>query len=307
MLRNGAFGASCLVGLLAVANAANGADELQYPLSIAVAESGTIYLADRTLPGVWKLESGKLTKFFQGSANFRTPLNAIRCVALDRDGKLLAGDSSTRDIYRFDESAQPTGLTQKPADATPSADAAKSAETASDEKKLPARPRFVFGEIGIPMDITVNKAGDLFVSDLEIHRVVKVANQGGAAQEFVQIQAPRGLCMDSEDNLWVVSGRKLVRVSPAGEKTTIVEDGTFNFPHTVAVAADQTAYVCDGYEKCIWKVPPGGKPEKLVSGAPLVNPVGMRLAKDKLYVVDPRAKAVFEVTRDGQISPVPVE
>ena len=145
------------------------------------------------------------------------------------------------------------------------------------------------------------------MSDLEIHRIVKVAKRGGPAHEFVHVQAPRGLCLDDEENLWVVSGRKLVKVSPAGEKKTIVEDGTFSFPHTVAVAADKTAYVCDGYEKCIWKVPPGGKPEKLVSGDPLVNPVGMRLVADKLYVVDPRAKAVFQITLDGKITKLPMK
>jgi sugar lactone lactonase YvrE len=314
------------------------AAELLYPLSIAISDSGVIYLADRDLPGVWKLDGEKLTLFFEGSRKFRTPLNAIRCVAIDRDGKLLAGDSATRDIYRFDDAGKPSGLTQKPATAAaadpavPAAaksDEAKQVEAKDDEKKSagpppmsdnkeadkstgqkapsPPRPTFVFGEIGIPMDIAVDKSGDLFVSDLEIHRIVKVAKGGGTAHEFVQVQAPRGLCIDSDENLWVVSGRKLVKITPAGEKTTIVEDGTFNYPHTVAVAADKTAYVCDGYEKCIWKIPPGGKPEKLVNGDPLVNPVGMRLAGDKLYVVDPRAKAVFQITLDGKLTKLPMK
>lgn len=311
---------------LAVASAALTAAELNYPISIAVSESGVIYLADREMHGVWKIEGEKLTAFFEGSPKFRTPLNAIRCVAIDRDGKLLAGDSSTREIYRFDDAGKPVGLTHQSDSAKGAAptdgkagegpsegkknDEKKASAPAADDQKsdakapstAPQSPKFIFGEIGIPMDIAVDKAGDLFVSDLEIHRIVKVAKQGGPAHEFVKIQAPRGLCMDSEDNLWVVSGRKLVKVSPAGEKTTVVEDGTFNYPHTVAVAADKTAYVCDGYEKCIWKIPAGGKPEKLVSGQPFDNPVGMRFAGDKLYVVDPRAKAVFQVTLDGKVT-----
>lgn len=313
-----------LLGFLACWSVSAIAAELGYPLSIAVSESGIVYLADRDLPGIWKLEGEKLTLFYQGSRQFRTPLNAIRCVALDRDGRLLAGDSSTREVYRFNDENNPVGLTRKvgpePATPTPSPpNAAKSAEKKKtdpegcDDKPSergappPAHPKYVFGEIGIPMDIAVDKTGNLFVSDLEIHRIVKVAKEGGAVQEFVQIQAPRGLCLDSEEHLWVVAGRKLVRVSPAGEKTTVVEDGTFRFPHTVAVGTDKTAYVCDGYEKCIWKVPPGGKPTKLVSGEPLVNPVGMRLVADKLYVVDPRAKAVFQVTLDGKIASLPMK
>jgi hypothetical protein len=40
----------------------------------------------------------------------------------------------------------------------------------------------------------------------------------------------------------------------------------------------------------------------MASGPPFVNPVGMRLAGDTLYVADPRAKAIFRVTLDGKIS-----
>ena len=82
---------------------ASTAEELRYPLSIAVHRSGAVYLADRNLPGVWRIEGERLGLFFRGSKKFRTPLNAIRCVAFDGDGKLLAGDTATRDIYRFDE------------------------------------------------------------------------------------------------------------------------------------------------------------------------------------------------------------
>lgn len=311
------------------------AAEVQYPLSIAVAESGDMYLADRNLPGVWKLQGDQLTLFYEGSRKFRTPLNAIRCVAIDRDGKLLAGDSSTRDVYRFNDRGEPIGLTQKPLATDPAKPAAtppaaedsktkneaKAADQKNDSKKAnpepspassnaksaPSKPRFVFGQIGIPMDIAVDKNGDLFVSDLEIHRIVRVPKGEDEVKEFAQVQAPHGLCFDAAGNLWVISGRRLVRISPAGEKSVVVEEGVFEFPHTVAVSPDNTAYVCDGYAKTIWKVPAGGKPEKLVSGEPLVNPVGMRLASDKLCVVDPRAKAVFQITLDGKITSIPLK
>ena len=67
---------------------------------------------------------------------------------------------------------------------------------------------------------------------------------------------------------------------------------------------DKTAFVTDGYSKAVWKIPPGGKPEKWVSGDPLVNPVGLTWKKDNLLVVDPRANAVFEVTPDGKVTKV---
>src|SRR3990167_3554221 len=88
------------------------AQELQYPVSVAAAEDGTLYIADRNFHGIWKFANGKLEKFFEGSAKFRTPLNAVRCVAMDHQGKLLAGDSATREVYRFDEAGNPVPLTQ---------------------------------------------------------------------------------------------------------------------------------------------------------------------------------------------------
>ncbi|MFV1966028.1 MAG: NHL repeat-containing protein [Pirellulaceae bacterium] len=249
--------------------------EWVYPLSLAVQDSGTVFLADRNLPGIWRLEGEQLHSFFQGSKQFRTPLNAVRCVAVDRDGNLLAGDSATRDVYRFDASGKPQPLTAQ-------------------GKK--------FGQIGIPMDIVTDADGNLIVSDLEIHRIVRVPKNGGNVEEIATINAPRGLFYDSKNQLWVIANRKLVRLSPEGKQETIVDDGVFQYPHTVVVSTEGTAYVCDGYAKTIWKVVPGQKPVKFASGDPLVNPVGMDLLGDKILVVDPRAKAVFEIDKLGKLT-----
>lgn len=256
--------------LLALALSCVDAQEVQYPLSIAVKDS-MVMLADRNLPGVWKLEDGQPTAYFTGSKKFRTPLNAIRCVEFDADGKLLAGDSSTREVYRFDEDGKPVPLTN--------------------------------GGIGIAMDIAINQSGDLFVTDLEIQRVMKVPKAGGKPEEVTEISGCRGLFVDKEDHLWVVSTTKnqLYRISPDGKEEIVAPDRPFEFPHTVVVDDDLTAYVCDGYAKTIWKIPRGGKPEAWVTGEPLVNPVGMAIQGDTIYVVDPRAVAVFEIDRDGKI------
>lgn len=251
-------------------------DGLQYPLSIAVSES-TVYLADRELPGVWKVQGDALSLFFRGEKKFRTPLNAVRCVEIDRDGKLLAGDSSTREVYRFDDAGKPVPLTN--------------------------------GGVGIPMDIAVNQAGDLFVSDLEIQRVVKVPKAGGEPTEVAEIAGCRGLFIDHEDHLWVVSTttNQLHRIAPDRTKKVILEGRPLNFPHTVVVDQELTAYVCDGYEKGIWKIPLGGQPTLWVKGPPFDNPVGMAWQGDTILVVDPRAKGVFQVNKEGQVMALPLK
>jgi len=251
---------------------------MQYPLDVAATDTGLLFVADRNLPGVWRIENGELSQYFTGSKKFRTPLNAIRCLAIDGDGRLLAGDSSTREVYRFGEDNQPTALTD--------------------------------GGIGIPMGIAVTKSGDLLVSDLELHRIWKVPDGGGNPEVLAEVPAPRGVCLDNDGQLLVVSHGKesqLVRVGTDGKVETVVEGRPFQFPHDVVLTSDGTAYVSDGYAKAIWKVSAGAKPEKWVSGDPLVNPIGLTLRGDDLLVVDPRANAVFEIDSAGKITPITVK
>ncbi|WP_145179789.1 hypothetical protein [Gimesia aquarii] len=249
------------------------AQEMLYPLSVAASDKGTVYVADRKLPGIWSVEKGKTKSFFTGSKVFRTPLNAVRCVTVDSQGRVIAGDSSTREVYRFEkEGEKPTPLTN--------------------------------GGIGIPMDVVVTKNGDLLVSDLELHQIWKVPAVGGEPTLFAKVSAPRGLALDQAENLWVVSGTadQLLKVSPDGKVTVVVKGRPFNFPHDVVVLDDGTAIVSDGYEKALWKVTTDGKTEKWVSGDPFKNPVGITLQGENVLVSDPHAKTVFSVDPEKKIS-----
>ncbi len=248
------------------------AAQMQYPLSAAATESGEIFVADRYLPGIWKIKDGKISLLFQGSKKFRTPLNAVRCVVLDRDGALIAGDTATREVYRFDDSHNPVPLTD--------------------------------GGIGMPMSVAVNSKGELLVADLELHRIWRVPADGGRPEPLADVQAPRGVVCDADDHLWVVAqGGKdqVVRISPGGDVQVVVAGRPFQFPHNIVLAADDTAFVTDGFAKAVWKIPRGGKPEKWVSGDPLINPVGLAWRQENLIVVDPHAKAVFEITLEGRL------
>jgi hypothetical protein len=91
-----------IVGVAVATNLSVHGAEMLYPLSAVADSSGSIFVADRDLPGIWKITGNVLSTYFKGEKKFRTPLNAVRCLALDYEGKLLAGDSATRDVYRFD-------------------------------------------------------------------------------------------------------------------------------------------------------------------------------------------------------------
>ena len=250
---------------------------LVYPLDVSVtADAKTLYLVDRKLPGLWKAGAdGKLAVFFQASKKFRTPLNAVRCIAADGKGGLLVGDSGTREVYRFSADGKSTPLTK--------------------------------GGIGIAMGIAVNAKGTIFVSDLELQRIWTVPAAGGDPKEFAVLPAPRGMTFDKKGQLWVVSGgprNQLVKIAADGKITPVVKDRTFVYPNDVAVSADGTAFVSDGYADCIWKVAADGKTSKWVSGKPLDNPVGLDWQGTTLLVVDSRAGKLFSITPDAKLAPV---
>ncbi len=237
--------------------------DLDYPLAVVVSHDGTVYVADRDLPGIWQIKDGKAQVYFQASQEFRTPLNAIRCLAIDKQGHLLAGDSSTRDVYRFDSNARPVSLAG--------------------------------GKVGMPMAIAVNGNNEILVADLESQSILMLAATGGTPVAFAAVPAPRGIAIDAQERVWVVSHAKeqLIRLVDRETSQSLVDGSVFQFAHQVAVDATGDAYVADGYGACIWKIPKDGKPTRLFRGEPMQSPVGIYVDEDRLLIADPRAKTIF--------------
>jgi DNA-binding beta-propeller fold protein YncE len=202
----------------------------------------------------------------------------VRCLAIDGQGRLLAGDSATRQVYRFGADQQPVPLAQPISDN--------------------------LGPLGIPMGLAANSSGEIFVSDLEFHCIWKIPQDGGTAEKFVEVPAPVGLTFDAQDNLWVVSRveNPLQKISPDGKIDIVVQDRPFNFPHNVVVDDSGTAFVVDGFARCVWKVAPGGTPEKWFEHEKLANPVDIKRHQDTLLVIDPRANALFRIQASGAAS-----
>jgi len=250
------------------------AEEMPYPLSVAVAGDDAVLVADRMLPGLLKLQAGEVEVFFQGKKTFRTPLNAVRAVAVASDGTVYAADSATRDVFKFVD-GQPVPLTQ--------------------------------GKIGIPVDIAFDPSGDLFVSDLETQRIWRVPAAGGEPKEVARLAAPRGLFVDGAGRLWAVAAsgeQPLVRIAADGSIEPVVKERVFEFPHDVVVADDGTAYVSDNYARAVWKVAADGTATKWITGEPLKGPVGLAIRGGKLLIADPQAKTIWEADSEGKLTPL---
>jgi streptogramin lyase len=269
------------VALFACCSLGLAAEEFVYPLKPAVAPGGAVYVADLKLPGISVVKDGHLEKYFTAEKRIGAPLYRVRCVAVDRDGKVLAGDSATREVYRFDQPGKPTPLT----------------------KGSPAG-------IGIPMAIVVDSKKNILVADLEAHAIWKIPPQGGAAEKFVNVPAPCGMAIDDKDQLWVVSRskRQLFRVSPEGKVEAAILDRPFQFPNDIALDGHGTAYISDGYAKTIWKLAAGAKPQSWISDAVLVNPVGLAWQDGTLLIADPNPQAktgqVYKADANGKLSPL---
>jgi len=260
-----------LLNSLHAQDAAPATAAFQYPLAVAARADGVVFVADRNLPGIWKVENGQASIYFQGSKKFRTPLNAVRCLAFDHEGKLLAGDSATREVYRFDDAAQPQPLTK--------------------------------GWIGIPMSIAVAPDGTIYTADLELHRIWKMPAAGSEMPvEYAVINSPRGLSLGPDGTLYILSTSskdgQIQKVTPDGKLEAVVNHHPFNLPHQLVRTPDGTFYVTDNYQHAVWKVAPGAAPEQFVSGPPLDRPVGLCLQGENLLVADPHIRTIFSLGMD---------
>lgn len=265
------------------------ATDMVYPLDVAVDSQGTLYVADRNLPGIWQLKDGRAEVFFQADNKFRTPLNAVRCVAVDNQDRVLAGCSTTTEVYRFDN-GRPVPLTG--------------------------------AQISVPMNLAVDAQGDVIVCDLKLRQVVRIMPEQ-QIKILATIQAPKAVLPLGDEQLLVLTGvdRPLLKIAANGDpQKTIVQgqnvqvfggdhspadvlvaDRPFDFPADMVALTDGHIVVSDSYGKCLWRVSPAGEVTKWVSDPRFLHPVGLATDGERIYVADPRARAIFRVQADGSV------
>ena len=253
-----------------------------HPDSLAVDPSGNIYVADTYNLTVRKVApAGTVTTFagqaqtwagegFQGNGtnilldSGRSLPDAVLCVAVDGAGNVYAACSGIQpDIYssdgyilKFDSNGNPTLLAN-------------------------------LGGMAVPNGITVDSAGNVYVSATGESKLYKVTPQGvvstfaggpgggskdgvGTAAQFFE---PGGLAIDGAGNLYVADTRnqQVRKVAPDGTVTTLAgqagvngnQDGKgsgalFTDPQGVAVDAAGNVYVAEWGNHQIRRISPDG-------------------------------------------------
>lgn len=261
-----------LIGLAVHARLRAGEPEVAYPVGIAGNAAGEMYLADRNLPGVWKLTDSGPKVFWQGAKQFGKSGNAPRCIAVSPQGAVYLGDSATREILRVSEGEAPQPLTG--------------------------------GAIGVPVAMVFDASGHLIVADLEQHRIWTVDPASTSSKpllkELCSIQAPRSLARNAQGELLVLSQGKdlVVKVAPDGKQSVVVKGQPLpekSFATALAVGTEGDLagelLVADGYLHTVWAIAPEKEPRQLIADPVLVNPSALLFQEKALWIVDPRSKA----------------
>lgn len=246
----------------------------QSPLDIAISHDGSYFVADRKLPGIWRVKDGQTTTFYKGPANPKAPMGMIRSLFVAADGTLFASDAATKDVY----AVSPSG-----------------------EIKPLAR-----NSVGISNSISVVDR-TVYVADIEQQKIWRFPADGlGIAQQptlFADVPGCRGLHIDELGFIWVVSTiqPQLRKYTGDGKFDPVFENVVFEFPQQIYVTIEGTAYITDSSAKTVWKLERGGQPEKWLSDPHLLTPTRIVQQGDHFIVSDAKANSLFRVTKDAHI------
>ncbi|MFO0885758.1 MAG: hypothetical protein U0894_16495 [Pirellulales bacterium] len=251
---------------------AQGELQIGYPVAMSADAEGNLFLADRNLPGIWKVTSQGPKVYWKGAKQLRMPGNAPRCIAIGPTGDVFLGDSATREVYRIgSDKAEPLPLTG--------------------------------GKVGVPIALQFWNEGKLVSADLELNRLVEVdlsqKEPAKSLREVASISAPRAMTITSEENLLVLTqGSDLVvSVGSDGSVKPWIAGQPLpksSLPLGIASATSsegkQVVRIADSYQHLIWELQPDAAPKQWISDPALAHPIALVQNGEMLWILDPRSK-----------------
>ena len=247
------------------------AEDLRYPVDVAVGPQGEIYVADIEAAALLRWSGNGFEVVAKGEGLPRTPLFGIRHIAPTGDGSVLASDPATMALYRITASGEITAI---PDD----------------------------GGFVTPWGIAVDAAGDILAVDRVTQRLRRV--RPDSIEDVAAIRAPRAILAEGDGSLHVLTDRNVLRME-SGDAEPLIQSPPFEFPHDFVRAPDGGFFVTDGYARCIWKISREGRVSIHARGEPLVSPQGIALgANGDLLVADAHAQTIFRVSGNGEIVPL---
>lgn len=274
---------------------------LNGPVSLALDNSGNLYVADRNNFGVRKTLLSGVISTIAGNGKFRwggenvpartAPLNQPRYVAI-ANGDLIFSETGNHVVRKVSNGILTTlaGIDDQgfSGDGGPATAA----------------------RLNSPGALAVDFAGNIYIADTGNNRIRKVTPQG-IISTLVSITSPAGLVADPNGNLYVSSRSTVVRVDPAGAITPIAGNGTPGFSGDGGLALNaqlnspsglayfrSILFIADTGNARVRVVPvdtPGqnGTIDTYTPAGPLVSPTGIQFDDGgNLYVADPGAAVI---------------
>ena len=202
--------------------------ELDSPYGIALGPGGNLYIADQSNNRVRRIDlsTGIITTVagsgtrgssddgFDGTPAIEAMLNDPWDVAVDGVGNFYIAESGNHRVLKVD------AVTKTIETILGGGDKTGDNETGTDV------------ELNLPRGVTVDAAGNVYVSDTFNDRVLRLDVQSGLASivadaDTMGLKSPFGLTVDPDGNLYIAasSSHQILKVSPDGQVETVAGTG----------------------------------------------------------------------------------
>ncbi|MEI7027535.1 fibronectin type III domain-containing protein [Paenibacillus sp. y28] len=230
--------------------AGSGLGEFNNPRGVAVDSHGNVYVADAWNHRIQKLDAAtgvwsEWKKSGGGLGNGLGQFNMPSRVAIDSSGNIYVADTSNHRVQKLTAATGEWSEWKKPGGGAGSG----------------------LGEFNNPYDVSVDSQGNVYVAELNNHRIQKLdaatgewsewkKNGGGPGGGLGEFYTPKGIAVDSDGNLYVAdSGNARIQkltAATGGWSEWVYEGaipgeglGEFSYPSGVTTDNERNLYVAD--------------------------------------------------------------
>ncbi len=172
------------------------------------------------------------------------------------------------------------------------------------------QPRVVAEGLAFPEGPAFDRAGDLFVVNLQSGDVTRISPDGTCSLFANTGGRPNGAAFHANGDLWLADAglRAIVAVSPAGEMSTVVDEcegDRFRGPNDLVFDRMGNLYFTDPVGSdlerpigCVYYLTAGGEVHRVAEGLAFPNGIALSADETKLYVVETLTHSIWEYGRE---------
>jgi len=302
--------------------------QFSYPRSVAVDNSGNLYIADDSVIrkvsaiGIITTFAGNGSRGYSGDGGPASDaqINDPFGIAVDAAGNLYIADTENQRIRKVSAAGTittiaGTGISGYSGDGGPAASA----------------------EVGAPFSVALDTSGNLYIGvPYRLRKVsaagiiITVAGNGfyscsgdGGVATIAQLWEPQGVAVDAAGNLYIAdtANQRVRKISTGGVITTVAGGtiGQLRNPTGIAVDASGNLYIADRFNNVIQEVSVAGAITTVAgngtagysgdggsaTSAQLFTPNGVAVdAAGNLYIADSNNNSIRKVTAKGIITTI---